>query len=286
MNQSRLWNNRQGMSIIEVMVSFGIMSIMALGMVSMIQSQNKEVTALTEKLLAKDVEAHLVNVMNVSDFCSCLMRGLTLNTTTAPMTLSANPVDIPAGYTQPIPVPLTTACTPSSAVRIVPSAGNRLENSNLRINAITYSDISALGNSKYSANLNVSFQLNSGVRPINNVKSAVIFTVNGADPANAQRFQACGAAVPAAAVTFQSGSYNAIACHANICCYTVVYPLAFPVATKSAVITPNLVDFGHHSNDITPGINWMNNTGFQACFDHRGNTLDNNFTFFWMATGN
>jgi len=188
----------RGMSIMEVLVATGLLSIVSLGVMSMISSQNKEVTALTERLGIKDVEAQLVNVMNVADFCSCLMRGLTLNTTTAPMTLSSNPVDIPVGYNQPIPVPLTTPCTPNSANRIVPSGGNKIAGYNVRVNTITYTDINPIGSSKYSANLKVSFDPSSGVRPHADIKAAVIFTVNSADPAAAQRFQACGSAVPAA----------------------------------------------------------------------------------------
>ena len=188
----------RGMSIIEVLVATGLLSIVTLGVMSMISSQNKEVTALTERLGVKDVEAQLVNVMNVADFCSCLMRGLTLNATSVPMTLSANPVDIPMGYNQPIPVLLTTPCTPNSVNRIVPSGGNKIAGLNVKVNTITYADINPLGSSKYSANLKISFDPNSGVRPHADIKASVIFTVNSADPANAQRFQACGSAVPAA----------------------------------------------------------------------------------------
>jgi len=194
-----MFKNR-GMSIMEVLVATGLLSIVSLGVMSMISSQNKEVTALTEKLGAKDVQEQLINMMSVPDFCSCLMRGLTLNTTTAPMTLSSNPVDIPMGYNQPIPVPLTTPCTPNSADRVVPPSGGKLSGLAVRVNAISYKDINPLGSNKYSAKLNVSLMPNSGVRPLADIKASVVFTVNGADPAAAQRFQACGSAVPVATI--------------------------------------------------------------------------------------
>lgn len=128
------------------------------------------------------------------------MRGLTLNTTSSPLALSSNPTEIPMGYNQPVPVPLTTACTPNSANRLIPSSGNKLSNSAIKVNSISYKDINPLGSNKYSAKLNVSFMPNSGIRPLSDIKASIVFTVNGADPANARRFQACGSAVPAVTI--------------------------------------------------------------------------------------
>lgn len=195
--------NNRGLSIIEVLIAAGILSIISFAVASLIISQNKEVSALTERLMLRDIEAQLISVMNVPGFCGCLMRGLTLNTTTAPMTLSSNPSQIPLGYVQPVPAP-PTACAAIAGTR-VPASGNLLPNSRVRVNQIFYSDIVALGSDKYSANLNVSFDPLSGIKPHAPIKASVLFAVNGSDPANAKNFTSCGLslAVPRCRVCFR-----------------------------------------------------------------------------------
>lgn len=52
----KLKQEKNGMSIVEVLVATGLLSIVSFAVMSMISTQNREVKALTEKLGVMDIQ--------------------------------------------------------------------------------------------------------------------------------------------------------------------------------------------------------------------------------------
>ena len=64
-----LAKNSRGFSIVEVLVAIGIMSIIGLGMATMIANQNKEAGALDEKMALQSLQTQIMNVLSSPTFC-------------------------------------------------------------------------------------------------------------------------------------------------------------------------------------------------------------------------
>lgn len=191
--------NRRGFTIIEALVSIGIASIIGLAMMTMVSSQNKEIKGLTEKLVVKDLEAQLQRVITVDDYCSCLFRGSKV----VAGNLTTPPAAIPTGFNWPIPAP-PAACTPAGT-NLIPSAGNTIPGSNIKISGISYSNVIEIGKNQYSANLNVNLDSNSGVRALKGFKVSLVLTADAAG-----NFLNCGAlrSSGAIAVAYRGGGFS------------------------------------------------------------------------------
>lgn len=164
----------KGVTLMETLVSIGIASLVGLGMASMVASQNKEVSGLTEKLAIKDLETRLQKSIAVDDFCSCLFRGSKV----VAGSLTSPPSQIPIGYTQPIPnVP--TACTAvSSNTKLIPASGQTIAGSQIKVSTLNYSNLTLIGPNQYSGQLNISFDPKSGVRSLKGIKASFVLTFN------------------------------------------------------------------------------------------------------------
>ncbi|MGZ3747908.1 MAG: hypothetical protein ACXWRE_11130 [Pseudobdellovibrionaceae bacterium] len=68
--KSSMLGNCAGMSIVEVLVSFGIMMILVSGISAMTVSQQKETKALSEKLAVLDLEKLLINSLSNGSICT------------------------------------------------------------------------------------------------------------------------------------------------------------------------------------------------------------------------
>ncbi len=272
--------NSNGNSLVQVMVAAGIMSVVALGVATMISDQNKQVKALTEKLLTKETELSIKNVFLDSNYCSCIFRGKTFDTTTN--SWSAGITVIPNAFTA---VPAFPAACTASGTNIVPAVGAVLAGgSTMTVGAIGLTSIveTTAGSGNYSANIEVGF--NNTVQSIKNIKTNITFSINttgGTGPTD-RPFSGCGISTSVSSQQF--GNFNpAIACHANTCCYSVTFPTAFAAAPQSVIVTPFFQDYGNTNSAITTGVNTVSSAGFSACFDHIGNSIDNNFSFYWIA---
>lgn len=74
--------NKLGLSVVEVLVAFGLMSILAIATMNLILSQQKEVAGLEDKLALQGIQSHLMSVLSDGTFCKCFMGADTFNYTT------------------------------------------------------------------------------------------------------------------------------------------------------------------------------------------------------------
>lgn len=74
--------NKKGTSVVEVLVAFGLMSILAIATMNLILSQQKEVAGLEDRLALQGIQSHLMSVLSDGTFCKCFMGLNTFNYTT------------------------------------------------------------------------------------------------------------------------------------------------------------------------------------------------------------
>lgn len=191
----------RGFSIIEVLVALGIMSIVSMALISLLTNQNKEVKALGERMISKDVETQLKNVLLNSSYCDCLLRGYTLNTVTTPTAWNSFPLSIPSGYNQPPPA-APTPCTALSSF-IIPPVGGKIGNSSVKTAGITMDNILYQGSGYYTGSLNISFDPGSMVRAMKSLRIPMSFSIDTTSGTPAARnFSSCGSAPSASGFVF------------------------------------------------------------------------------------
>lgn len=156
-----MYMRRQGgFSLIELMVVIGIMSIAVLGVMTMMDNQNKDFKFLAEKFEIRDTKSVLTGVIDENSFCGCLMNGKTLDTTTG--LLSSGVTSVPISYTNP-------GCV-ASTLKVIPVVGSKLSaSSNIEVASITMLPATEVvsGSGKYSTQLEVKFNnVSRSVRPM------------------------------------------------------------------------------------------------------------------------
>lgn len=127
--------NFKGFSLIEIMVSIGIMSIVTLGISSMISTQNKQIKVMTEKLSTNELSARLKLTMGSQNYCSCLFRGLTFDETTKTWSSAVN--SFPESFTT-IPA-FPAACTASATMIAAPNMN--VSNTSLKIDHVNLTNV-------------------------------------------------------------------------------------------------------------------------------------------------
>lgn len=141
---------RKGFSLIELMVVVGVMSVSVLGIMSMMDNQNKKINFLTEKFEIQDTKTILSGLVGENSFCTCLLGGKTMDTVTG--VLNPGIASVPLSFTNP-------GCTPS-ALKIIPSVGSKLsDSSNIEIASVKILPATEVvtGTGKYLAQLEVKF---------------------------------------------------------------------------------------------------------------------------------
>ena len=179
-----------GFSIVEVMVSFGIMSIGLLIFLTMIDTQNRLIESVSQKLTIRELQSELFSMTLNGGLCECLFRGHTLDTTALPIAWNTFPLSIPISFLQP-PPPIPAPCVASGG-NLVPPVGNALTNSKIKVQALTMTNIIALGGGAYSGSIAVNIDLTTSTLLLRPIMVPMRFTVNGLDPNNAKGLAACG----------------------------------------------------------------------------------------------
>ena len=199
--------NSKGFSIVEVLIASAISIITALAMLAMIQTQHKEVKAITEKLEIKELESFTQKVLINNTYCNCLFSGNTFNTTTN--SWNSFPALLPTSYSN-IPIPCSASGTSFAQV------GSPIGISTATISAINMSNITELivGSGQYTGDLNIQLLQSSLVRTVHDIKFPFSFFVDLASGAIASRnFLSCNSAaagpfnqilLPAAPVTISA----------------------------------------------------------------------------------
>ncbi len=273
--------SQRGNILIQVIIAFGLMSVLAIGFATMMSDQNKQIKALNESLVLKDAEARLQQSFLRTDYCSCVLRGKNFDTTSGgEAILAVNQLtSLKSGYlTGPLDA---SPCNPT-ADDSFPVAGSFYNGTQIKIASVQLVDMKPLSPGTYKADIEVGFT--NTIRVLKPIKVNITFAVDTTAGSIASRpFLSCKPVNPGGGGV-QAGTYSpAIACHANNCCYGVSFPTPFATAPKAVTVTPFFTDYGHTNAAITSGVQGLSVNGFTACFDHIGHTIDNNFLFYWIA---
>lgn len=181
--------NKYGSSFIEIIISVAVMSIISLGFATMMTDQNRQVNALEQKFLSKELETQMQGMFSNSDYCNCAFRNKTFDMTAAPPMIAAADqfTRLVNGYSAPPP-----ACT-VVAGNFIPPVGLAVAGSTLTIGSIGLGGLTQLSPGVYKADLRVSF--NGSIRNFKPIQTSVQFSINmaGGTPA-ARPFAACGGA--------------------------------------------------------------------------------------------
>lgn len=165
-----------GSSLIQVMFAAAIMMVIALGLSSMISNQNKEIKAIGEKLLTKELESQMKTMLGSSDYCNCLLRGKTFDiAATPPVVVPADQITrLQSGYsTGPLDA---LPCTPIATDFISP-AGGGVAGSNMTVASVDIRNMQLVSPANYKADVQVSFS--NSVRVLQPIKSSIQFAVDG-----------------------------------------------------------------------------------------------------------
>ncbi len=181
--------DERGNSLIQVVIASGLVMIVGLAISSTIVNLNKEVKALTEKILIKEVETQIKSLILNGDFCSCLLRNKTFDTTAGSEAIvNADQItQLPSGFsTGPLDA---SPCTVNSET-IVPTVGTSLPGSTISVESIGLTNMQIVSPANYKADIEVKFS--NTVRSIRGIKAGLQFSIDPAVNAITNRpFLAC-----------------------------------------------------------------------------------------------
>ncbi|MGZ3768852.1 MAG: prepilin-type N-terminal cleavage/methylation domain-containing protein [Bdellovibrio sp.] len=198
--------NRKGMTIIEVMVAIGIMSIVLAGMTTMQINMQKETKALTEKMAVLDLEKFLISTLADGSICTAELTPSILNGSSS---FSVN-VGNPSKTSIVLPSGIHSSITDPSKVLVQPGALiSPLSNVKVKPNGVTVSNFANAGTDLYTATINVEFESDNLVRSL---KPISVKTMVNTDPGG--KIAACGLGVSAFAgkVTSFGGMFDQCSC--------------------------------------------------------------------------
>lgn len=185
--------------MIQVLVALGITAIMAVAIATLLSNQNKEVKAISEKLLTKEIESQMKTMFSNSDYCNCLFRGKTFNTVIGSEAIVATDqiTQLPVGYSSgPADSPPCTVV----ATNFVSPSGMPVPNSNMTIGTIGVTNLQLVSPANYKADMVISFA--NSVRSIKEIKTSIQFSVDpAANTATNRPFVRCGYKNAGATVT-------------------------------------------------------------------------------------
>ena len=187
--------NQRGQSLIQIVISIGIMGIVMAGFASMMSIQSKETRSLTEKLAALDLQKILTSALADGSVCQYVLNNPSV------LTFNSTLVSLATPQTVIISTPLYASVSggvPGPPIAQVLQQASSFSNT-LIINSISLSITSGSGSS-YIGNWVVEFDNTKTVRAI---KPATISTTLIADTSTptAARITGCMAGALAGTVT-------------------------------------------------------------------------------------
>ena len=172
----------KGFSLVEVMVSIGIMGIGTMIMMTMMTNQGREIKSMGEKMYLRQLESSLTNLFANSSFCSCVFANSKFNSTTRVWTPALS--EIGSSY--------SAACAVVGAplVRV-----NEKYESSLYPTEISFVEIqeAVQGSGVYTGYVNVKFDSTRMIRALKDAKIPFYFTVNLSDTATSRSLLSCSA---------------------------------------------------------------------------------------------
>ncbi|MBK9323760.1 MAG: prepilin-type N-terminal cleavage/methylation domain-containing protein [Bdellovibrionaceae bacterium] len=188
--------NNRGMSLIELMVSIGILSIVTFGVITMIVAQTKEVRALQENLAKLDLEPAVIRALSAGGICSYVLKDPTQSSTATTPNRSQDAIDttdattLAASSVSIQNLPSSVSVSGNSVARV---GANASANSNsVKILSMKFINFRANGVDQYLADFEIAFDPALTVRSLRPIVIKNIgISTKATDPVNAKSFEDC-----------------------------------------------------------------------------------------------
>lgn len=179
-----------GQSLVGALVGLGVAGVTVAVLASIMQIQNRETQALSDKLASLDLERTMIAALSDGTVCKYVLNNPTV------LTFNANNVSAATPQVIGIPGPLYASVNPSPgpALAEVNKPASRYSN-NLIISSISLSIYAGSGSS-YLANWIVQFDGTRLVRSIRPVSVSTTLTVDASVPSAAKIVNCQGGAAP------------------------------------------------------------------------------------------
>jgi type II secretory pathway pseudopilin PulG len=178
-----LIQNRLGFSIVEVLVAVGIMGVLTLSILSLLNTQNRELRAIDEKMNLQSLQVAISASLSNPGFCSCFLGSQNFNYSAK--TWDSLPTIMNSSF--------DTSCNPQGSPLLsvgVYHPGFRITPTAINVNGI----VEVTANSGiFTANLSIQLDPTNLVRARKDLSFPFSFSVNMTDPPTARRLITCSA---------------------------------------------------------------------------------------------
>jgi len=198
-----------GFSIVEVLVALAIMSVVTMGMMTLITNQTTEIKGIDEKMALQGVQTQVSNVLSSPAFCGCFIGTTrTFDYSATPKVWNTFPTAISSSYDG------TCAAVGAAFLTVGTPLDPKLLPTAMSMQNITET---TAGSGNFSANLVIQFDQTLLTRSRKSLSIPMYFTVNMADPVAARRLGTCSSAAAAPVdiptlCTQMNGFYNGTTC--------------------------------------------------------------------------
>ncbi len=169
--------NKKGQSLVQTLISVGIIAVLATVMASLISNMMKESKYLSQKLESLDVEKLLISVLADGSVCTSVVSS-------GDYRINSNSLN---GQTIPLPnIPS------SAAAGAQPVVGPNMNfEHGMTVDALRFANITAAGGNQFLADIEVTWQQANLARGIKPVRIRQILTPDPMTPANSRRITTC-----------------------------------------------------------------------------------------------
>lgn len=150
--------NQKGFSIIELVMVSSILTVISLGIVTLLTTQSREAKSFQERINRNELNNHLQLLLANSSYCGCMMRGRTVNTVAN--TFNGVFTNVRSSYNQPPPA-YPAACTAVGG-NLLPNASNL----GFDVTSIRVDSLSNLGGGNYLGIFTVNFDFNDTIKAL------------------------------------------------------------------------------------------------------------------------
>lgn len=158
--------NQRGQSLVQVLISIGLMGILMASFATMTANQSRETQALSEKLAAMDFQQQLIRSFADGKVCTSLLNNLTLNTSGMVLNVTG--------------IPVSTTAPPGSLAKAgqapSPLSSTLVVDAN---NPFQVTNIASAGTNLYSGVFQVGFDKTRLVRALQPAQTQITITTNG-----------------------------------------------------------------------------------------------------------
>lgn len=224
--------NSRGLSILEVLISMGILGILMTAMISFFQTQNREVKALQESLARLDLEASMIKTFSSSGICSFVLSDSSQSPSGTNPNRSVDTIDVSSTSSLSsinITIDRVPIAAASSSPDLVKVGGLASANSNsLKIASMKFENFRSVGVDQYMADFVIDFDQTLLVRKM---KALTIKNINintkATDPSNAKSVSECSATTKGATPKITRYSFTTVGIHEWV----------VPAGVSSALVT-------------------------------------------------